>query len=186
METKKKIMDSAFELFAKKGISFSLSEVAKEVGIKKASIYAHFESKELLLKSVIEKEIKAYFFEINQENDSLKKIFFGVFEYYDNSKTKLLFWKRLLLLPPASIEDSIMERVHQLSEDQYQIVKKLIVVEAKKGTIVVDSEESICLMFFSLIHGLLSSQLVYHHDDLKEHHEKIWQQFWTSIQQQEA
>lgn len=49
METKQKIMNSAFRLFAEKGNEFSLTEVANEVGIKKASIYAHFASKEVLL-----------------------------------------------------------------------------------------------------------------------------------------
>ena len=61
METKLKIMNSAFELFAKKGISFSLTEVAREVGIKKASIYAHFENKDMLLHEMIDQEMKKYF-----------------------------------------------------------------------------------------------------------------------------
>ncbi|WP_034549533.1 TetR/AcrR family transcriptional regulator [Carnobacterium funditum] len=181
METKMKITDSAFELFAKKGISFTLTEVAEEVGIKKASIYAHFESKEILLKEIIEKELKEYFFEINQENDDLKKIFFGVLDYYNNSHIKLLFWKRLLLLPPDSIENSIIERVHQLSEERFQTVKKLIIVEIEKEILIKDSEESICLMFFSLIHGLLSSELIYHPYDIREHYDKIWNHFWRGI-----
>lgn len=184
VETKKKIIDSAFELFAKKGISFTLTEVANEVGIKKASIYAHFDSKERLLNEIIEKEMKEYFFEINQENDDLKKIFYGVLEYFDNSREKLLFWKRLLLLPPESVEDSIIERVHQLSEDRFQIVKELIITEIKKGNIIEDSADSLCLMFFSLIHGLLSSELMYHPYNIKEHYDKIWNQFWTGIKNQ--
>ena len=181
METKKKIKNSAFKLFAKKGISFTLTEVANEVGIKKASIYAHFESKEILLKEIIEQEIKEYFFEINQENDNLKKIFYGVLNYYNNSHVKLLFWKRLLILPPESIDNSIIERVHKLSEDRFQIVKKLIIAEAEKGNIIENSEESICFMFFSLIHGLLSSELIFHPYNIREHYEKIWDQFWRGI-----
>jgi AcrR family transcriptional regulator len=186
METKIKIMNSTFELFAKKGISFTLTEVAKEVGIRKASIYAHFESKENILKVIIDKEIKEYFFEINQENDNLKKIFYGFLDYFNNSHIKLLFWKRLLLLPPESIEYSIIERVHQLSEDRFQIVKNLIIVEAKKGNIIEDSEDTICFMFFSMIHGLLSSELIYHPYNINEHYDKIWNQFWTSIKKQNA
>lgn len=181
METKMKIMDSAFRLFAKKGISFTLTEVANEVGIKKASIYAHFASKEVLLIATIEKEIKEYFFEINQENDNLKRIFYGLLNYYNNSHTKLLFWKRLLLLPPEAIENSMTERVHELSEDRFQIVKKLITEEMKKGNIIEESEETICLMFFSLIHGLLSSELIYHPYNIREYYDKIWDQFWRSI-----
>jgi AcrR family transcriptional regulator len=186
METKIKIMNSTFELFAKKGVSFTLTEVAKEVGIKKASIYAHFESKENLLKVIIDKEIKEYFFEINQENNDLKKIFYGFLGYFNNSHIKLLFWKRLLLLPPESIEYSIIERVHQLSEDRFQIVKNLIIVEAQKGNIIEDSEDTICFMFFSMIHGLLSSELIYHPYNINEHYDKIWNQFWTSIKKQNA
>ena len=181
METRKKIMSSAFELFAKKGISFSLTEVASEVGIKKASIYAHFQSKEMLLREVIDKELKEYFFEINQENDNLEKIFYGVLDYYNNSQTKLLFWKRLLLLPPEAIEDSILDKVHKLSEDRFQIVKELIVSESKKGRIKTNCDEAFCLMFFSLIHGLLSSELIYHPYNIREHYDIIWNQFWLSI-----
>lgn len=181
METKNKIMTSTFELFAKKGISFSLSEVAKEVGIKKASIYAHFESKEVLMKEIIDKEIKAYFFEINQENDDLKKIFYGFLKYYNNSHIKLLFWKRLLLLPPETIESSLIEQVHQLSDDRFKIVKNLIKLQAQNGDLIEGDEESICLMFFSLIHGLLSSELIYKAYNIEDHYDKIWAQFWKSI-----
>jgi len=88
-------------------------------------------------------------------------------------------------LPPESIENSIIERVHKLSGDRFQIVKGLVIAEVKKGNIIKDSEGSICLMFFSLIHGLLSSELIYHLYNIKEHYDKIWNQFWSSIKNQE-
>lgn len=182
METKKKIMDTAFELFARKGISFTLSEVASEVGIKKASIYAHFQSKECLVNVIIEKELKIYFFEINQENDNLEKIFYGVLDYFNNSHIKLLFWKRLLLLPPEAIDEHIIAKVQELSDIRFQVVKKVIISESLKGNIMKGSEDSVCLMFFSLVHGLLSSELIYNPYNLKEHYDKIWQQFMKSIE----
>lgn len=70
METKQKIMNSAFRLFAEKGNEFSLTEVANEVGIKKASIYAHFASKEVLLYEVIDQEIYEYFLR-STKNDAI-------------------------------------------------------------------------------------------------------------------
>jgi len=176
-----KIMDSAFELFAKKGISFTLSEVAMQVGIKKASIYSHFDSKENLIKEVINQEIKAYFFEINQENDDLKRIFYGFLDYYNNSNIKLLFWKRIILLPPESIDKEIVDRVNELSEDRFQIVKNLIISETNKGVIKPNEETATCLMFFSLIHGLLSSELIYNPYNIREYYDIIWNQFWDSI-----
>ena len=181
METKKKIMDSAFDLFAKHGTSFSLTEVAENVGIKKASIYAHFENKDMLINKIIENEIDNYFFEINQENNDLKKIFFGVLNYYNDSQTKLLFWKRLLLFPPESINQALLEKIHFMSEKRYEIVKQLILNGIKSGIIKKDSEEEISLMFFSLIHGLLSSILIYHPQDIKKHFDNIWYKFYNSI-----
>lgn len=181
METKNKIMNSAFELFAKNGISFTLTEVAKEVGIKKASIYAHFENKDMLLCDVINEEIEKYFFKINQENDDLKRIFFSVLDYYNLSQTKLLFWKRLLLLPPDSINPDLLNKIQCLSDDRYKIVIQLILKDMRAGIIKAYSEEEICLMFFSLIHGLLSSVLIYPQQDIKQHYNNIWNIFWNSI-----
>lgn len=181
METKIKIMNSAFELFAKKGISFSLTEVAETVGIKKASIYAHFQNKDTLIHRVIENEMEKYFFEINQENDDLKRIFFGVLDYYNDSKIKLLFWKRLLLLPPEDINPDLLEKIDSMSEKRFEIVKKLILKGIKSGIIKDQPEEEISLMFFSLIHGLLSSIVIYHPQDVKQHFNNIWDNFWGSI-----
>lgn len=181
METKTRIMNAAFELFAQKGISFSLTEVATVVGIRKASIYAHFENKESLLHKVIEDEMEKYFFEINQENDDLKKIFFGVLDYYDDSEVKLLFWKRLLLLPPKSLAPDLVQKIHHMSEKRYEIVGNLILKDIEKGIIKNHSEEEIALMFFSLIHGLLSSVLIYHPKDIKKYYKSIWHNFYTSI-----
>jgi len=181
METKIKIMKSAFELFAKKGTNFSLAEVAGEVGIKKASIYAHFENKEMLIHTIIEDEIEKYFFKINQENDDLKKIFFGFLEYYNDSQIKLLFWKRLLLFPPETLDLDLKEKIDCMSEKRYEVVKNLISRDMKSGILRVESEEKVNFMFFSLIHGLLSSVLIYHPQDIKKHYDNIWNSFWSSI-----
>lgn len=174
-------MNSAFGLFATKGISFTLSEVAQEVGIKKASIYAHFESKDLLLYDVIDQEIKKYFFEINQENDDLKKIFFGVLNYYNDSHIKLFFWKRLLLLPPESIDTVLLNKIQLMSDERYKIVNTLIKKDIQLGILKVQSDEEVSLMFFSLIHGLLSSTMIYHPQDIKIHYASIWDVFYNSI-----
>jgi len=180
LETKKKIMSCAFELFAKKGVRLSLSEIATEVGIKKASIYAHYDNKDLLIHKVIEEEIEKYFFEINQENDDLEKIFFKVLEYYGNSQTKLLFWKRLLLFPPKALSPDLIYKINYMTEKRYEVVKIVIQKNIQNNTICKDPEE-VSLMFFSLLHGLLSSVLIYHPQDIRNHYKNIWINFWNSI-----
>ena len=55
MNTKEKIFDVSLDLFSKKGYdSVSLREIADNVGIKKSSIYSHYESKEAILMDIFE------------------------------------------------------------------------------------------------------------------------------------
>lgn len=181
LDTKKKIMDSAFRLFADKGISFSLSEVAGEVGIQKASIYAHFASKEELLYAVIERESNEYFLEINEHCRELRDMFYMILNYYDKSITKLYFWKRLLLLPPHEVEEMLNERVNSLSEQRFQLARNIIASDIKKGSIKCQDLEAVAFSFFSMIHGLLSSKIIYKSEDLKLYYNSIWRIFWDGV-----
>jgi AcrR family transcriptional regulator len=181
MKTRSKIKETAFRLFSEKGTAFTLNEIAEEVGIKKASIYAHFINKDMILKTVIEEEMSKYFFNISQENKDLKKIFFGLLEYFSESKIKLLFWKRLLLLEPDTFDPDISKQIKQMSDDRFQAVETIIEKEMQNGVYKTGNSREITLMFFSLIHGLLSSVLIYHPYDIWTYYEGIWNHFNTSI-----
>jgi AcrR family transcriptional regulator len=53
--TKEKIFEASLELFAQKGFdAVSMREIAEAVGIKKASLYSHFSSKDELLEKLLE------------------------------------------------------------------------------------------------------------------------------------
>lgn len=179
VETREKIKRRAFELYAIHGDKFSLSGISLSVGIKKPSLYFHFHSKEELIREVLEDEIEKYFFEINQENDSLEGIFFKVLDYYEDSRVKLLFWKRMLLFPPSTLEPELVSRIELLTARRYEIVKGLIRQEAAKGVIQEGAQEEVAIMFFSLLHGLLSSVLIYHPADIRKHYQGIWNRFWA-------
>lgn len=191
METKRKIMQAAFKLFAHCGNDFSLNEIALEVGIKKASIYFYYESKEKLLYNVIEDEIEAYFIRINEEIDSfseqnmsideiLKKSFLTILNYYD-SKEKLYFWKRLLLLPPKGFDPGLIGKVHEFSEARYEMIRNTLKKGMEDGIIRPQSEQDIVISYFAMIHGVLSSILIYDSYDIMEHCEVVWGNFWNGI-----
>lgn len=181
METKKKIMDSAFLLFADKGFEFSLNDVASEVGIQKASIYAHFKSKKDLLHAIIDREINEYFFEINENCRDLRSIFFMILDYYDKSKPKLYFWKRLLLFPPKAFDDTLNAKINTLTQERFEIVKSIIVSNIDSGTIRCRDVDGVAFSYFSMIHGLLSSNIIYKTESLSKQYENIWQMFWEGI-----
>ncbi len=55
MTTKERIFEIALDLFSQKGFdAVSMREIAEAVGIKKASLYSHFSSKDELLEQIIE------------------------------------------------------------------------------------------------------------------------------------
>lgn len=54
-KTKEKIFEAAINLFAQKGFkSTSMREIAETVGIKKASMYSHYKSKDEILEKILE------------------------------------------------------------------------------------------------------------------------------------
>ena len=62
MDTKVRIMETAFKLFLKKGFAdVSLNEIIKESDITTGGFYYHFNSKDTLLVEVINKYIFSYF-----------------------------------------------------------------------------------------------------------------------------
>ncbi|MBC2396997.1 TetR/AcrR family transcriptional regulator [Clostridium tetanomorphum] len=191
MYTKQKIMNSAFHLFAQKGSDFSLNEVAEEVEIKKPSIYAHFQSKEELLHKVIDREIDTYFLKINDEMDSfcknedniekiLKKTFMTILHYYD-SLDRLYFWKRIILLPPKGFEVELIEKSKELFNQRYNLVKNLLLKAMEENIIRKQCIETIALSYFSTIHGILASVIIYKEKDLTHYYDSIWENFWRGM-----
>lgn len=59
--TKQKITDAALELFSTQGFeATSVSQIAAEVGIRKASLYSHFASKQEILECLIRESLERY------------------------------------------------------------------------------------------------------------------------------
>lgn len=71
--TKQKILDAALDLFSTQGFeATSVSQIADEVGIRKASLYSHFASKQEILESLMHEITEQYewhsiFSEANRE-----------------------------------------------------------------------------------------------------------------------
>lgn len=59
--TKKEILEAALELFSVQGFeATSISQIAGAVGIRKASLYSHFESKQAILDELVKEVLKQY------------------------------------------------------------------------------------------------------------------------------
>lgn len=59
--TKYKILEASLDLFSQQGFeATSISQIASAVGIRKASLYSHFESKQAILDALVEEVLAQY------------------------------------------------------------------------------------------------------------------------------
>ena len=59
--TKKEILEAALELFSVQGFeATSISQIASSVGIRKASLYSHFENKQAILDALVKEVLEQY------------------------------------------------------------------------------------------------------------------------------
>lgn len=61
LKTKQRILDAALELFSTQGFeATSIAQIADAVGVRKASLYSHFDSKQDILDCLIENIMEGY------------------------------------------------------------------------------------------------------------------------------
>lgn len=61
VEREARILEAAAQLFAHYGFDkTTVSEIAREAGVSKGAIYLHFDSKEMLLEALLQRELAAY------------------------------------------------------------------------------------------------------------------------------
>ncbi len=118
-DNKQLIKDVALDLFGQKGYEdTSLADIAKVVGIKKPSIYNHFQSKEDLFIEVLEDliiaEETAYKLTVEKmiPQEPLKniKILFDLFCHRLMTTKEALLWKRVTFFPPELFKDFIQRQ----------------------------------------------------------------------------
>ncbi|MFD3447764.1 TetR/AcrR family transcriptional regulator [Microbacteriaceae bacterium 4G12] len=108
-----------FSRYGYKGTS--LTNIAKDVGIKKPSIYAHFKGKEELyficLEEALQKDLQYVrrYIEIHQE-DSLCSLLHDLLVGYGNKfheNTEAMFWLRSSFFPPDEYKDYIVTKANE-------------------------------------------------------------------------
>ena len=59
--TKQAILEASLELFSVQGFeATSISQIANAVGIRKASLYSHFDSKQAILNAIVKEDLEQY------------------------------------------------------------------------------------------------------------------------------
>ncbi|WP_347861337.1 TetR/AcrR family transcriptional regulator [Salimicrobium sp. PL1-032A] len=190
-----KIIQISIDLFAETGYhNTSLSDIARGVGIKKPSLYNHFDSKDAIFLAVLE-ELKQRVVDIilqeitYNDKDTTEKKLYQIFDKYTewmtDSKEGQLF-KRLTFFPPEAFAEEIK---HVFLQVEAQITETILPVleqgQAEKHIRPMD-RETLLSAFHTMMDGLFLEEHYYGKDVLTDRKKASWEIFWAGIRTDEG
>ena len=114
--TKQEILEASLDLFSVKGFeATSISQIANAVGIRKASLYSHFENKQAILDALVKDVLDQY-----AEHSIFKKT---DWDEYDNAEDKPA-------LTPDAAAQMILGQIRYILHDPHiSKARKMLVIE---------------------------------------------------------
>lgn len=186
MSTKEKIKTAGFSLFAKNGYAgTSMNDIAKAVGINKASLYSHYSSKEEIFLNIYESVAKDYetlYERIIEDSKSLKVekrlhyIFHNyILHFYQNPDIQS-FWNQLNFYTPPEIHEKYYNDIS--SRNKKYSGKMIMIFEdaIKQGVLRRGNSEKMYISFWALCEGALSIMLA-----IKKTDESWIDNFWIDL-----
>lgn len=189
--TKNKIKKTALKLYGAYGYEgTTMNEIAKEVGIKKPSLYAHFLSKEDILKEIFNDVITDYSGHLHeivtacQNRDTYYKllhIFIEFINYFEKNQEKKCFWNRIYMFPPESIKESVFKSI---MDAEYGFIKAIYMIfnsgmrnnEIREGNI-----EDMVMLYYYMLTGFLTCSGFGSEDDFEKRIAGCWNVYWEGI-----
>ena len=170
MNKKEEIIYATLELAAEYGLkSLSMSQIAEKVGIKKPSLYNHFESKEILIK-----EMYQFIREKSKEGISFDHMDYSIYLEKYNSKEILtqavLSYKKMVtdekmynfykvIYSERTINSDAAEILVEETEKMITATKNLFYVLQKNNKINIDNIDVAAMSFAMTIHSLIDYEL---------------------------
>ena len=161
ISTKEKIILATLDLAAEHGLkSLSMSQIAEKVGIKKPSLYNHFDSKDSLIKEMYKYlREKSKDSSVNTICDDFKNkepydVLFGAVLNYKkmvSDKDMMKFYK--VIYAERSTDKNVAEIVMIETNKMIEVTKVLF------SALNIDSSDTTAISFALTIHGLIDYEL---------------------------
>lgn len=181
------IKKAALSNFTEKGYDgASLSDIAKEVGIKKQSIYSHFRSKDELFLTVMHDVINAetkflYQFFTSYQPDLKKCLedFILQFKerYISDEDCNMKFVLRMAYMPPVHLREEVIQNVKLYFLEFENLLNKLFLnTNAFSG-----KAERATLSFMTLLDGILVALIYGGIDRFDQKFQISWEIYWNGL-----
>lgn len=191
--TNQKIRQVAMELFGRYGYEeTSLVDIANGVGIKKPSIYNHYESKEALflaiLDDVLDRETQSLqeLVDNHGEGDSCEQKLNQVYQHLCQTfGTTIhgLFWKRAIFFPPEPFKKLIKEKFLDFEKKIDQILLEIFQAGIQRNEIRNIEHSKLLASFYCFVDGLFVEHHYYEAEVLRFRMEASWEIFWAGIKE---
>jgi len=125
-EKKAQIREASLELFATEGYhGTSISKIARKAGISKGLLYNYFDSKEDVIRNILEDGIDKMIESLDMNKDGVlesHELEYYIHDIFDKLKENPEFWKLYfsISLQPA-IYDLVKEKITELLDPLYQM-----------------------------------------------------------------
>lgn len=191
--TKRLILEKALELFADKGYEgSSMDDIARAVGIRKASLYSHFDGKESIFAAIFEDILDEYAHTIDRltttqdgENAAqrLKSLFFE-FVLYCRNNLKMYFWDRYFYYPPDFLKEYIGAKTLETQDVFLERICGLMERGLAEGSIHCQSVRSLSMAYYYMMIGLSMSVRLYDEAGLLRDTEAAWNGLFCGMEYQ--
>lgn len=164
-QTKTVIFKEALRLFAEKGYDgASMSELARAVGIRKASLYSHFPGKEAILRDLLDAILKKHLYSVNSivknvegsNRDKLEQIFKS-YIYYCKDNQEIDFWTRFYYFPPEALKEEIHRKTHEVESYFEEKIESIFEEGIKQGEFHDRRAPDMMLSFYYMMIGFVLS-----------------------------
>lgn len=173
---RQQIMDAALDLFANEGFhATSIHRIAKKAGISKGLMYNYFESKEELLKAIIEQGCEKLTVAFDPDHDGVltkDEMLLYINDMLNQVSSSPLYWKLYfsLSMQPAVLHNYFLPILEQWSN----IFKMLVNYFERKG---VENPFAEAYFFASVMEGVRLTQLFDPNYPVKEIRKMLIQRF---------
>lgn len=193
--TKEKIKEIALSLFAKKGYEgTTMNEIAKGVGIKKASLYAHFKGKEELFFAVYEDLAQEYVKLMDRIMNNSKEMeiedkLYYIFEqyilYYIRNPEVQAFWNQIMLFTPTDVYDKFYTHVQNYNVVVQQNMEEIFQEGMHQGLIRNNDPKKMTMSYWAIREGLLNGMMIIPELRKEEYIKGFWEDYWLGIKERE-
>jgi AcrR family transcriptional regulator len=155
---RKKIIKAAYTLFEEKGYhSTSMDDIAKEVGVSKASLYSYFKSKEAILIVTVDQALTEPFLNIfkNQSSVDTLKDYYHTLAVFEG-----LLHLNFVLTSLANDSADIKFKLIETYEIKLKLLTKFVSNQQKIGSLRSDIEPVEIAQFLMAVYSDIAQQFI--------------------------